>query len=267
MAIAEHDPFHDADRAQVAIPALDRVLLDVAVAAEQLHAVAADLHAVLGGEPAGQRGLAGERRPVRPGAAARSITSRMPSSSMPMLATMNATRLPVADRLAERLALVDVGDDVVEHGLARCRTRAPPSRPRGAARTSAYTSRSPPPSSALAGSDTSSSTSRPVAAARSPIAGSASTDTRRARDSTRNSAGPRPSRSAATTNSSAFAARGTSDFTPSSTKPPPSRGAVVFRANGSNSGARSSSASAAAGHVVADERGQVGRLLRARRPS
>jgi hypothetical protein len=61
-----------------------------------------------------------------------------------------------------------------------------------------------------------------------------------------NSAG-RPSRSAATTNSSAVAARGTNDFTPSRVKPVPVRRAVVRSTNGSNSGRGSSTATAAAG--------------------
>ena len=48
-------------------------------------------------------------------------------------------------------------------------------------------------------------------------------------------------------NSSASAARGTSDLTPSSTKPPPARRARVRSSNGLNSGRGSSIASAAAG--------------------
>ncbi len=68
-----HDAFHDADRAQVAVPAFDRVFLDEAVSAEQLDAVAADPHALVGAELAGQRGFAGERLallgPARPRAA------------------------------------------------------------------------------------------------------------------------------------------------------------------------------------------------------
>ena len=62
---------HQAGRAQVAVPALDRVLLDVAVAAEQLDAVGADRHAALGAQPAGQRHLAGEASPWSTRAAAR----------------------------------------------------------------------------------------------------------------------------------------------------------------------------------------------------
>src|SRR5438034_7962045 len=58
----QDDSLHHGDRAQVAVPPLDRVLLDVAVPAEQLHAVAADLHAVLGGQPTREGGLARERQ-------------------------------------------------------------------------------------------------------------------------------------------------------------------------------------------------------------
>src|ERR1700751_2048809 len=56
-----YDALSDADGPQVAVPALDGVLLRVAVAAEQLHAVQADLHALVGTEPLGQRGFASER--------------------------------------------------------------------------------------------------------------------------------------------------------------------------------------------------------------
>src|SRR4051794_27143568 len=57
----QHHPFHHTGRSQIAVPPLDRVLLDVAVPTEQLDAVAADLHAVLGGEPTGEGDLARER--------------------------------------------------------------------------------------------------------------------------------------------------------------------------------------------------------------
>ncbi len=56
----DDDALGDADRAQVAVPAFDGVFLGVAVAAEQLHAVQADLHALVGAQPLGQRRLAGE---------------------------------------------------------------------------------------------------------------------------------------------------------------------------------------------------------------
>ena len=52
--------FEHADRAQLPIPELHRVLLDEAVTAQQLHAVGADLHALVGALDARQRGLAAE---------------------------------------------------------------------------------------------------------------------------------------------------------------------------------------------------------------
>ncbi len=73
----------------------------------------------------------------------------------------------------------------------------------------------PAPSSARSGTRTSSKISRPVPPARTPIAGSGSTLMPAVLDSTTNSAGPWPSRSAATMNSSPSLARGTSDLTPS----------------------------------------------------
>src|SRR5262245_1748724 len=52
----------DADRAKVAVPAFDGMFFGVAVAAQQLHAVEADLHALVGAQPLGQRSLARERQ-------------------------------------------------------------------------------------------------------------------------------------------------------------------------------------------------------------
>ena len=82
---------------------------------------------------------------------------------------------------------------------------------------SAYALASPSARSAEAGTWARSSFSLLVPAARMPIAGSASKRTPSVDASTMKSAGPEPWRSAAITNSSASAARGTSDFTPSST--------------------------------------------------
>ena len=240
------------------------MLLDVAVAAEQLDAVGADLRPALGAQPAGERHLAGEALAlVDPGGGA---VGRQPH---PLELDRDVRhherhRLAVGDRLAERLALVDVGDDVVEHRLAGAdRQRAPAEAARLTA--AAYTSGSPSPSSAPAGSDTDSNCSEPVAAAR--IAHrrlGRDGDARRSSDSTTNSAGPVPSSSAATTNSSESAARGTSDFVPSSTKPSPSRRAVVRSANGSNSGARLVQRDRRRRHVLADER-RAGRWPAGRR--
>ena len=101
----EHRAFHDADGSEVAVPPLDRVLLDEAVAAEQLHAVEADLHALArrtAGGPARPRG----RSPC-PGGAARPpcrSRSRIACSSIAMSATMNATdwRLAIGSPNASR---------------------------------------------------------------------------------------------------------------------------------------------------------------------
>ena len=60
-----------ADRTQVAVPELDRVFLGEAVTAEQLHAVGADLHALLGRLHARERGLARKLRPCSARLAAR----------------------------------------------------------------------------------------------------------------------------------------------------------------------------------------------------
>src|SRR6185503_4698433 len=64
LALSEHAAFHDADPGQIAVPALDGVLGDVPVPAEQLHAVGSDLHRFFGGEDAGQIGLAVEGKPL-----------------------------------------------------------------------------------------------------------------------------------------------------------------------------------------------------------
>src|ERR1044071_621478 len=60
--LENYNAFGDADGAQVAVPAFDGVFLGVAVSTEQLHAVETDLHALVGAELLGQRGLAGERQ-------------------------------------------------------------------------------------------------------------------------------------------------------------------------------------------------------------
>ena len=86
-----------------------------------------------------------------------------------------------------------------------------------------------------------------MAAGRRPIAGSSSTERPLAPDSTTNSAGPMPSASAATTNSSHSAARASSDLAPSRTQSSPSRRAFVSSFSGSKSGRGSRIASAAAG--------------------
>lgn len=62
MSSEDDDALADARTAQVAVPALHRMLLGEAVAAEQLHAVEADLQALVDGQLARERGLARERQ-------------------------------------------------------------------------------------------------------------------------------------------------------------------------------------------------------------
>src|SRR6478736_4156998 len=115
----EDRSFHQADGSQVAVPPLHRVFLDEAVSAEQLYAVQADLHAALGTEPASQGDLA------LGGLALRDASGGLPGHQPHALQLDGDVRdherhrLAVGDRLAERLALLDVGGDVVEHGLRR----------------------------------------------------------------------------------------------------------------------------------------------------
>ena len=77
-----------------------------------------------------------------------------------------------------------------------------------------------------------------------------------------NSAGPSASASAATTNSSASAARGTSDFTPSSTQPPRrARARGVRRERVEQRPAARAARAPPAGAVLAGEGRQIGGLL------
>ena len=88
----QDDALHDADRPQVAVPALDGVLADVAVAAEELDAVAADPHPVVRREPAGEGDLAGGVEAlVERGRPRGRTTRRIPASSVAMSATVKAT--------------------------------------------------------------------------------------------------------------------------------------------------------------------------------
>ena len=122
-------PSIEADRSEVAVPPLDRVLLDEAVAAEQLHAVVADLHAALGAQPAGQRDLAGEALALR-GAGGGAVGHQPHAVQLDAdVGDHERHALPVADRLAERLPLVDVGDHVVEHRLGGAQRQRAPGQP------------------------------------------------------------------------------------------------------------------------------------------
>src|SRR6478672_10297765 len=129
-SLDDHDALGDADRAQVAVPAFDGVFLGVAVATEQLHAVEADLHALVGAEPLGQRGLACERQTlVGPGRAAPGDQPQ-PVEFDRDVGAHEGDRLAVGDRLAERLALLDVGHHVVEHSVCGTDSQRGPAQPR-----------------------------------------------------------------------------------------------------------------------------------------
>ena len=94
-----------------------------------------------------------------------------------MLAHMNATDCRWAIGSPNACAFLDVGDDVVEHRVRRCRPPAPPSRV-GTARwppSSRSSVASSSPSRADSGTVTLSSSTRPSAAARMPMLGSALT--------------------------------------------------------------------------------------------
>src|SRR6478752_10041827 len=56
----QHRTFHDADGPEVAVPPLHRVFLDEPVAAQQLHPVEPDLHALVGAQLSRQRDVAGD---------------------------------------------------------------------------------------------------------------------------------------------------------------------------------------------------------------
>ena len=208
---------------QVAVPPLHRVLLDVAVAAEQLHAVEADPHPLVGAELARERDLAGEV--LAGGRAGGGLPGDQPHRLQldRDVGDHERDRLPVGDRLAERLALLDVRRHVVEHGLAGAdRERAPREprephalgvrRPVGLARAARS-----------AGTRTPSSASRVIEAARSPIAGSPSTVSPSVPPSTRNSAGCAVELGADHEQLGLGAARAPATSAPSSTKPSPSR--------------------------------------------
>src|SRR5579884_3408900 len=93
------------------------MLLDVPMAAEHLDAIRANRHALLDTELAGERHLLREVfLAIR---AARGAVGEQ-AHSLELDADVRdgeSDRLPVADRLAERDALIDVRDHVVEHRL------------------------------------------------------------------------------------------------------------------------------------------------------
>src|SRR3954465_14223633 len=116
-SLDEQGALHHARCSEVAVPALDRVLLDEAVAAEQLYSLGADLHALARAEAPRQCRLSGEvlaavgatRRPVGDEA--------HPVGLYADVGDGEGDALAVGDRFAEGTALVDVRDHVVEDRL------------------------------------------------------------------------------------------------------------------------------------------------------
>src|SRR4051794_15514475 len=121
--------FHEADGTQIAVPAFDGVLLDVPVATQQLDAVQADLHALLGAEPAGERDLPGGV--LAPGHPAGGLVGDQPHALQldGDVGDHERHRLAVRDRLAEGLPLLDVGRHVVEDGLGGADREGTPGQP------------------------------------------------------------------------------------------------------------------------------------------
>src|SRR5262245_25472545 len=109
--------FENAHRPQVAVPELDHVLADEAVATEQLHAVGADLHALVGRLQPRQVRLALERQALL-GARCRAVRQEAQAVELDGdVGDHERDRLAVRDRLAEGHAVVAISDHVVEHGL------------------------------------------------------------------------------------------------------------------------------------------------------
>ena len=169
-------------------------------------------------------------------------------------------RLAVGDRLAERLALLDVGRDVVEHRLRRCRPPARTTRGARAARTRRTRCRRCRRAARSARPDVREEQARQPGGAHAHRR--VGLDRRARRRRTRRGRAPGCRRAwPPTTNSSASAPRTTADFTPSRTKPSPvAQGRGRERRSGSKSTVGSASARRGRhGDLVAGERGQVGR--------
>ena len=101
----------------------------VAVAAEQLHAVQADAHALVAAQLPGQRRLAGERQTLVCAGGAAPGDHPQTVEFDGDVGAHERHRLPAGDRLAERFAFLDVGDDVVEDGVTGATARGGPAEP------------------------------------------------------------------------------------------------------------------------------------------
>ncbi len=180
---------------------------------------------------------------------------------MPMSETAKATpwRLEIGSPKAG--ALVDVGDDVVEHRLRGADRERAPGDPRAVDALDVVLALCPRRAGRSPAAATSSSSRRPVAAGRRPIAGSSSTARPLAPDSITNSAGPMPSASAATTNSSHSSARASSDLAPLEDPVLAVAARRRLQLQRVEERPRLEDRQRRGGDVLAGEGGQVGRLL------
>ena len=190
----------------------------------------------------------------------------MPLDSMPISETGEGDALAVGDRFAERLAFVDVGDDVVEDRLRGADRERGPGDPRPVDALDVVGALALAEDRGRRGRARPRGSGWPVAAGRRPIAGSSSIESPLVPDSTTKSAGPMPSASAATTKSSHSVARAISDLAPSSTQSSPSRRGRRLQLQRVEQRPRLEDRQRRGGDVLAGEGGQVGRLLLGRAP-
>src|SRR5699024_9823372 len=113
----DHHSLCHADGTEVAVPALDGVVLGEAVATEELDAVEADLHALLGGALAGERGLPGEGHALLGACGAPPGGQARPAEPGRVGGDHARAGLTVGERLTGRLALPRAGRHGVEHGV------------------------------------------------------------------------------------------------------------------------------------------------------
>src|SRR5258705_3007442 len=125
----DNNALGDANRAQVAVPAFDGMFLGVTMAAEQLYAVEADLHALVGAEPLGQRRLSGERQTLLGAGRAAPGDQSQAIELDGDVRGHERHRLTVCDRLTEGLAFLDVGHHVVEHRVGGADRECGPAQP------------------------------------------------------------------------------------------------------------------------------------------
>ena len=105
------------------------MFLGVAVAAEQLHAVQADLHALVGAQSLGQCRLAGERQTLFGTGCAPPRDQAEAVEFDGDVGGHERDRLTVGDRLTECLAFLDVGHHVIEDRVRRPDRQGGPAQP------------------------------------------------------------------------------------------------------------------------------------------